>query len=120
MAQATLFIPVGSMQVVKDQVYTSADLPSIPANINAVRIVEAPLIWRKALKQNGDQIIENGEPKYIKGSQRGVRILITDTTTTYVYLNVPALYKEGEEIAIGSDNTYKFLNSCVVEYGVRS
>lgn len=120
MAQAVLFTAVGSIDVEKDGEYSVADLPTFPTGINAVRIVEAPLIWRAVYEQNGDRVLENGIPKYVKGNQRGVRILITRDTTVYPSPNVPALYKEGEEIALDANNSYKFLNDCVVEYGIRT
>jgi len=120
MAQPQKFITVGSMTAKKGTKYTSADLPITPSGIDTVKISEAPLIWRKNLNQNGTQIKKDGKPNYIKGNKRGVRIIIKDTTATYINPNVPTLYFEGDEISIGVNNEYTFLNDCTVEYGILS
>ena len=120
MAQAPAFFTVGCLEVPKDSEWTTADLPTITPPVDTVRIVEAPLIWRPSYEQNGTVVTDaKNTPVYTKSNQRGVRILITRSGVTYNNTNIPALYKEGEEIALHDDNTYKFVDACIVEYGIK-
>ena len=119
MAQAPTFYSIGGIAVKKGDSYTVADLPTVAATIDTLRIVEAPKIWRADMNRDGSQVKKDGEPLYVKGSQRGVRILIQRAGATFKtgYPNTAVLYKEGEEIAIHADNTYTFLSDCIVEFG---
>jgi len=122
MAQAPTFYSAGGIAVKKGESYTTANLPTFSptVTIDTLRIVEAPRIWRADINQDGSQNTKDGKPLYIKGNQRGVRILIQRAGATFPsgHPNTAVLYKEGEEIAIHADNTYIFLNDCIVEFGV--
>ncbi len=122
MAQPPIFKSVGGLRVEKGRAYTMATLPIVPTTpIDTIKLSEAPLIWRKVYDRNGDtEKDDKGLDKYIRGSQRGVWILITRAGVTYgtgADVNIPVLYKEGDEIALHADNTYTFLQTCVVEFG---
>lgn len=119
MAQAPTFSTVGGMEVKKGRTYTSADLPT-GAVINTIKISEAPRIWRKEYNQDGTTIQSNGKDSYVKGNMRGVWVKINRTGAVYGSdddVNVPVLYKEGEEIVVHASNEYTFLGSCRIEYG---
>lgn len=119
MAQAPVFYSVGGLAVKKGESYSLANLPTTSAVIDTLRIVEAPRIWRADINRDGSQNTRDGEPLYIKGNQRGVRIIIQRAGATFQvdHPNTPVLYKEGDEIALHADNTYIFLNDCIVEFG---
>jgi len=121
MSQPQRYKPYGALQVKKSVAYTSDDLPT-GVTIDTLQIVEAPLVWRKALNQDGTLIKERGKPKYVKGNKRGVYILIVNSNATYDedFPNVPSLYLEGDEIVMDTDNTYTFLENCTVEYGEKT
>lgn len=119
MAQSPTFSTVGGMEIEKGRTYTSVDLPT-GAVINTIKITEAPRIWRKEYNQDGTIIQENNRDKYSKGNQRGVWMLIKRTGAVYgtgADVNVPVLYKEGEEIKVHASNSYTFLGVCRIEYG---
>ena len=109
-------ITVGGMTITKGQSYTTADFAT-GVVITKAKLCEAPRVWRKAYNQDGT--VQQKENKYVQGNMRGVWILITRSTATYLpaFPNTPVLYKEGEEITINADNTYKFLSECYIEYG---
>lgn len=122
MAQSPTFSTIGGMDIEKGRTYTSVDLPVVSggAVINTIKITEAPRIWRKEYNQDGTITKEEGRDKYTKGNFRGVWILIKRSTATYgtgADVNVPVLYKEGEEIKIHADNSYTFIGVCRIEYG---
>ena len=119
MAQAPSFYSVGGIAVKKGESYTIAKLPTTAVTINTLRIAEAPKLWRADINRDGSQNKKDDLPLYVKGSQRGVRVLIQRTATTFQtgHPNTAVLYKEGDEIAIHADNTYTFLNDCIVEFG---
>jgi hypothetical protein len=118
MSEPQAFTSYGALQVKKSYSYTSSNLPT-DVTIDVLRIAEAPIIWRKYLNQDGSQVIEKGLPKYIRGNKRGVYVLIVNANATYSEENpnVPILYLEGSEIVADTDNTYTFLEDCIVEYG---
>jgi len=119
MAQAESFTPYGAMQVFKGQSYSISNLPT-GKTINTIKIVEAPRIWSPDILQDGTQNIKNGKPSYIKRDKRGVRIRVINSEINYgTSISVPALYLEGEEIVMDSDNTYTLFSDCTVEYGYR-
>lgn len=121
MATAPVFYSVGGISVKKGESYTLADLPTFTPSvtIDTMRIVEAPRIWRPEINKDGTQAEKDNRPLFIKGNQRGVRVLIQRIGATFQSNNpnTPVLYKEGWEIAMHADNTYIFLNDCVVEFG---
>jgi hypothetical protein len=120
MAQPIIFKTTGALRVVKGRAYTIANLPTVTPAVNTIKIGEAPIIWRKVYNKNGETEQEKGVDKYIKGNQRGVWLLITRSGVTYGTgddANIPSLYKEGDEIALDSLNTYTFLQTCIIEYG---
>jgi hypothetical protein len=124
MAQPIIFTSVGGIQTVKGRGYTVSDLPTVtPTAINTVVVNEAPLLWRKKLNEDGTTVKnEDGTDKYVETNQRGVHIYIVRTGVTYgtgVNKNVPVIYKEGDEIALDSGDTYTFLESCTIEFGIK-
>lgn len=114
---------VGGMAVKRDVTYTSADLPTFTPSvtIDALYIVDAPRIWRADYNMDGSPMIVDGKPSYSRTSERGVFVLIERAGATFSATNpnVPVLYKEGQEIKIVANNTYRFFQDCVVEFGTK-
>ena len=121
MAFDIAFYSAGGLSVKKGNSYTIADLPTYSPTIvlDILRIKEAGRIWRPDLDIDGNQNKQNGSPLYVKGAERGVRILIQRAGATFPIgsPNTPVLYKEGEEIGLHANNTYTFFGDCIVEFG---
>jgi hypothetical protein len=121
-----VFKSKGALNVKRGSTWTMADLPSISVGaIDAIVVAEAPRIWTYEYDEYGAIVIDKDrKPKRVQRHQRGVRVLISSTQMTYTsagdnnVINVPTLYKEGEEIGLDPTNTYTFQDSCTIEYGV--
>lgn len=122
MAQSISFEAIGAMKVLKGESYEIADLPTTVPPIDIIKIVEAPRIWRADIAQDGTHVEKDGKPTYTKSSDRGIRIVSKKIGVTYnpLFANVPALYREGDEVKFAANTTYTFNNDCIIEYGIRS
>ena len=105
--QAPVYEPFGSIEVKKDTIYTSTD---IPTGMDIVVLTKGVLQWSKIIDENGKNVLKNDEIQYARTTIRGVRMIVKNSTVTYIKPNIPGVWKEFESFKFNTASTYTFLD----------
>lgn len=125
MAQEVVYEPYGGIAVEANRKDDATGLPKpytfadIPTEADVTFVTAGVLQYQYPLDEYGNIIKTDGLDKKTITTERGLRILVNNTTLTYPQPNVPTFFRIGDPIKFNANSEYTFFDSGTISFGIK-